>query len=120
MEMAPRTRDYVYVDDVVSAMVAASTAPGLNSLVINVGSGTEVCVRDLATLIIQVSGGKAEIVYNPRTDVGVSRMCADLTLARSKLSYQPRFSLTEGLKLTLDRDPRFRKDATRPLQPPSS
>ena len=115
-----QTRDYVYVDDVVSAMVAASTAPDLDGLVINVGSGVEVCVRDLASLIIQVSGGKAEIVYNPRTDPGVSRMCADLTLAHSKLSYQPHFSLAEGLKLTLDRDLRFRKDATRPLQPPTT
>jgi UDP-glucose 4-epimerase len=115
-----QTRDYVYVDDVVSAMVAASTAPDLDGLVINVGSGTEVSVRDLATLIIQVTGGKAEIVYNPRTDPGVSRTCADLGLARNKLSYQPNFSLTEGLKLTLDRDPRFRKDATRPLEPPST
>jgi UDP-glucose 4-epimerase len=112
-----QTRDYVYVDDVVTAMVAASTAPNLDDLVINVGSGTEVCVRDLASLIIQVTGGKAEIVYTPRTDPGVSRMWADLTLARSKLSYQPTFSLTEGLKLTLERDPRFRKDATRPLPP---
>ncbi len=115
-----QTRDYVYVDDVVTAMVAASTAPDLDDLVINVGSGAEVSVRDLATLVIQVTGGKAEIVYNPRTDPGVSRMCADLSLARNKLSYQPHFSLAEGLKLTLDRDPRFRKDATRPLQPPPS
>ena len=112
-----QTRDYVYVDDVVSAMVAASTAPGLDNQVINVGSGTEVCVRDLASLIIQVTGGKAEIIYNPRTDPGVSRDVRRPELARSKLSYQPRFSLSEGLKLTLDRDPRFRKDATRPLQP---
>lgn len=115
-----QTRDFVYVDDVVSAMVAASTAPDLDGLVINVGSGTEVCTRDLAGLIIQVTGGKAEIIYNPRTDPGVSRMCADLKLAKSKLNYTPRFSLSEGLKLTLDRDPRFRKDATRPLQPASS
>src|SRR5512137_1058569 len=56
-----QTRDYVYVDDVVSAMVAASTAPDLDDQVINVGSGTEVCIRDLASLIIQVTGGKAEI-----------------------------------------------------------
>jgi UDP-glucose 4-epimerase len=115
-----QTRDYVYVDDVVSAMVAASTAPGLDNLVINVGSGTEVSVRDLASLVIQVTGGKAEIVYNPRTDPGVERMCADISLARSKLSYQPTFSLAEGLKLTIDRDMRFRKDATRPLPPPTS
>jgi UDP-glucose 4-epimerase len=115
-----QTRDYVYVDDIVSAMVAASTAPDLDDLVINVGSGTEVCIRDLASLVIQVTKGKAEIVYNPRTDPGVSRMCADVTLARSKLNYQPHFSLSEGLKLTLDRDSRFRKDATRPLQPPTT
>src|SRR5512139_1445208 len=44
-----QTRDYVYVDDVVSAMVAASTAPNLDNLVINVGSGTETTVIDLAT-----------------------------------------------------------------------
>ena len=36
-----QTRDYVYVDDVVAAMVAASTAPNINGLVINVGSGDE-------------------------------------------------------------------------------
>src|SRR5512136_335817 len=59
-----QSRDYVYVDDVVSAMVAASTAPDLDNQVINVGSGTEVCVRDLASLIIQVTGGRAEIAYN--------------------------------------------------------
>src|SRR4030065_865003 len=49
-----QTRDYVYVDDVVRARVAPSTAPGLDNLIINVGSGTEVCVRDLASLVIQV------------------------------------------------------------------
>src|SRR5512139_1195518 len=36
-----QTRDYVYVDDVVSAMIAAATAPGLDKLVINIGSGIE-------------------------------------------------------------------------------
>jgi len=112
-----QTRDYVYVDDVVSAMVAASTAPGVDNLVINVGSGIETKVHDLANLVIQVTGSKAEIVYSPRTEPGVSRMCADLTLAKNKLSYQPRLSLAEGLRLTLERDQRFRKDPTRPLPP---
>jgi nucleoside-diphosphate-sugar epimerase len=45
-------------------------------------------------------------------------MCADIRLAREKLGYQPRFSLEEGLRLTLERDQRFRKDlVTRPLSP---
>ena len=115
-----QTRDYVYVDDVITAMVAASTAPDLNNQVINVGSGTEVCVRDLASLVIQVTGGRAEIVFNPRTDPGVSRMCADLSLAKSKLSYQPRFSLAEGLNRPSIETHVSAKTLPDPLQPPPS
>jgi UDP-glucose 4-epimerase len=113
-----QTRDYVYVDDVVSAMISASTAPGINHLVINIGSGSEISVRDLVQMIRQVSGAKVEAISNPRNDAGVSRMCADIRLGREKLGYQPRFSLEEGLRLTLERDQRFRKDlVTRPLSP---
>ena len=114
-----QTRDYVYVDDVVSAMVAASTAPGLNNLVINVGSGVETSVRELVSIVQQATSTQAEVVYNPRTDPGVSRMCADLNLAADKLNYQPRIALPEGLRLTMQRDPRMRKDATRPIKQPS-
>jgi nucleoside-diphosphate-sugar epimerase len=98
-------------------MVSAATAPSINRLIINVGSGTETSVRDLVRLVMTVTNGKPEIIYNPRTDVGVSRMCADLTLARDKLGFQPRLSLTDGLRLTLEHDPRFRKEPTRPLRP---
>ena len=111
-----QTRDYVFVDDVVSAMVAAATAPGLNHLNINVGNGAETSARELASLVIQVTSSNAEIIFNPRTAPGVSRMCADPGLAREKLGYQPRISLAEGLRLTLEKDSRFRDEATRPLR----
>jgi UDP-glucose 4-epimerase len=112
-----QTRDYVYLDDVVSAMIAAATAPDLDNLVINVGSGTETSVRELMRLVLEVTGSRAEIMYNPRTDPGVSRMCADLRLAREKLGYQPRISLEDGLRLTLERDLRFKREPTKPLRP---
>jgi len=111
-----QTRDYVFVDDVVNAMVAAATAPGVERLRINVGSGTETSIRELANLVIQVTKSKAEVMYNPRTNAGVSRMCADLTLAREKLGYRPRVSLAEGLRLTLERDLRFKNEPTRPVR----
>jgi UDP-glucose 4-epimerase len=112
-----QTRDYVFVDDVVRAMLAAATAPGINHAVINVGSGVETNVRELVRLVLEVANSKAEVIYNPRTDPGVSRMCADLSLAREKLGYQPRYSLAEGLRLTLERDARFRREVpTRPLK----
>jgi UDP-glucose 4-epimerase len=111
-----QTRDYVFLEDVINAMVAAATAGDINRLVINVGSGTEISVRELANLVLEVTNSKAETMFNPRTDPGVSRMCADLTLARERLGYQPRVSLTEGLRQTLERDPRFRSEATRPVR----
>jgi UDP-glucose 4-epimerase len=111
-----QTRDYVFVDDVVNAMVAAATAPDIDKLCINVGSGTETSVRELANLVLEVTKTAPEVMINPRTDPGVSRMRADLTLAREKLGYWPRMSLAEGLRLTLERDPRFRRGLpTRPL-----
>jgi UDP-glucose 4-epimerase len=99
-----QTRDYVYVDDVVNAMVAASVAPEVNALTINVGSGSEVSVRELAKMVTEVTGGKPEIVYNPRNEGGLSRLCADLTLAREKLGYEPKTTFLEGLKTTLERE----------------
>ena len=109
-----QTRDYVYVDDVVSAMVAAATAPNVNGLVINVGSGVETSLRGLAKLILEVTGSQANVVYNSQTSAGVSRLCADLTLAGQKLNYKPAIRLEEGLRLTLQKDLRYKttKDLT--------
>lgn len=112
-----QTRDYVFVDDVVSAMIAASTAPHLDNAIINVGHGVETSVRELVRLVLEITGSNAEVLYNPRNDPGVSRMCADLSLAREKLGYHPRISLADGIRLTLERDARFRLDATKPLRP---
>lgn len=103
-----QTRDYVYVDDAVSAMVAASTAPNLDGLVINVGSGRETPVRDLVKAVLDVTASKSEPIYSPSTSGGVSRMCADLSLAAKKLNYYPSISLEDGLRMTLQRDPRFK------------
>jgi len=105
-----QTRDYVYVDDVVAAMVAAATAQGINGLVLNVGSGNETSLRTLSRLIIEVTGSQANVVYNPQTSGGVSRLCADLTQAGLKLNYRPLVPLEEGLRLTLERDPRFKSN----------
>ena len=103
-----QTRDYVYVEDVVQAMTAAATTPSINDMVINIGSGVETDIRDLIQMIQQTANSKTEVIYNPRSDSGVPRMCADLTLAKDKLGYRARISLEEGLKQTLEKDPKIR------------
>jgi Nucleoside-diphosphate-sugar epimerases len=101
-----QTRDYVYVDDVVSGMVAAATAPNIDGMVINIGSGKETSIRELIRFVQDVTGSNAEVIYSSQTSGGVSRLCADLTLASQKLNYRPSIELTDGLRLTLRRDTR--------------
>jgi UDP-glucose 4-epimerase len=104
-----QTRDYVYIDDVVDALVAASTAPNVDRLVINVGSGQETSVNDLVDAIGSAMGRSLTPLHVPAQDGGVSRMCASLVRAREKLNFQPKVSLVEGLRRTLTLDPRFAK-----------
>jgi UDP-glucose 4-epimerase len=104
-----QTRDFVYVDDVVRAMVGAATAPDVVREIINVGSGVETSIAELARVVLKVTESNAEIVHSPRTGPGVARLCADISRAKLLLGYQPRVNLEEGLKQTLAQDPRFMK-----------
>jgi UDP-glucose 4-epimerase len=106
-----QTRDYVYVDDVVEALIAAATASRVNKRIINVGSGRDVSIRELARKVVEITGREPEIVYNPRNDSGPARMCADLTLAQELLGYVPQVPLETGLRLTLERDSRLQNPA---------
>ena len=102
-----QARDYIYLDDVVSAMVAASTAPNLNGLVVNVGSGIGISVRGLVRQILDVTGSQPEVLYNSQISGGVSHLMADLSLAQETLNFRPSIRLEDGLRLTLQRDARF-------------
>ena len=102
-----QTRDYVFIEDVVDAMVAASFAEKINRLIINVGSGKETSVNEIVKTVINLTGTKPEIVVNKSHDSGPSRMCADLALATKKLGYHPKVNLKEGLIRIIENDMRF-------------
>ena len=104
-----QTRDFVYVDDVVDALVAAATATDVNRAVINVGSGQEVSIDDLAARIARIAGKRANVLHNRGQSGGVSRLVADVQRARQLLGWEPQIDLDTGLQLTLERDPRFSK-----------
>jgi UDP-glucose 4-epimerase len=102
-----QTRDFVHIDDVVEAMVAAATAPTVDRLVINIGSGVETSIQALAQLVIEAAGVRTDWMYKEDQDPGPSRMCADIRLARKKIGYKPHVSLEEGLERMISLDPRF-------------
>jgi UDP-glucose 4-epimerase len=102
-----QTRDFVFIDDVIEALVTAATAEGVNRQVINVGLGRETRINELVAAIERVAGREAHILHVKAESGGVSRLVADLSLARRWLSYEPRVDLEKGLKLLLERDPQF-------------
>lgn len=102
-----QTRDYVFVDDVVDALVAAATASGISRTAINIGSGQEVSVNDLLACVEHVTERRVNVIHNTQKDGGVPRLAADITQAQALLGFSPRVTLAEGVTLTLRRDPRF-------------
>jgi len=108
-----QTRDFVFINDAVEALVAAATAPDIDRLVINIGSGKETSIKDLAQAVMETMNVKTDWMPKEDQDPGPSRMCADIHLAHQKLGYQPHFDLREGLKRMIAEDDRFQPLAVR-------
>ncbi len=102
-----QTRDFVYVTDVVEALLAAATAVNVNRQVINIGSGQETSIDDLVGQMKRVTGYSVNVLYNREKGGGVPRLVADISTARELLDYQPSVSLAEGLARTGAEDGRF-------------
>lgn len=102
-----QTRDFVYVDDVIDALVRATEVALPACRVINVGSGVETSINALVRLLEDVTGREAHALMVPDQSQGVMRMCADLTRAGALLGYAPKVTLEDGLRRMLAHDPRF-------------
>ncbi len=99
------TRDLTFVDDTVEAFLCAAGAPGIEGREYNLGSGREISVGDLAHLLIEMTGGKSQLVADAarvRPEKSeVERLCSDNRRAREELGWSPRLRLEEGLARTL-------------------
>jgi UDP-glucose 4-epimerase len=102
-----QTRDFVYIDDVVEALVTSATAQGIDQQVINVGLGQETSLNELAGIIERVTAREVHILHVHAESGGVNRLVADLTLARRWLNYIPHVDLETGLRLLLEQDAQF-------------
>lgn len=102
-----QTRDFVYVDDVVSALVTAANAKNVNRQVINIGSGVETSVDRLVDEIEKINGRSAKRIYNQEKTGGVSRLVADISRAQTLLGFRPQITLASGLQRIRAQDSRF-------------
>lgn len=95
-------RDFVFVDDVVNALVAAAGASTVNRLVINIGSGVPTSINDLVVTLGHCMGKELTPLRVTAESGGVSRLSADLSRAQERLGYMPKVSLEDGIRRTLD------------------
>ncbi|SFR67359.1 NAD-dependent epimerase/dehydratase family protein [Halogeometricum limi] len=92
-----QTRDFVYVDDVVRANLAAATTDAVGEA-FHVGTGAETSVLELAETIRDVTGSDSDIVHQDPRPGDVPASVADLTRARESLGYEPTVGLEAGLR----------------------
>ncbi len=100
------TRDFNYVADTVDGFVRVAQCTKAIGHVINIGSGRETSINQLAQTIVRLLGKNIRIVCNNervRPDGSeVERLLADNTVAREMLGWKPSVSLEEGLRLTIE------------------
>ena len=92
------SRDYTYVDDIVSGVMAAATWDGSPYEVINLGNEHTVTLLDLVRSLEETLGLKARIEWQPEQAGDVPRTWASIQKARTLLGYDPTTNLGEGLE----------------------
>lgn len=103
-----QSRDFIYVADVVQALIQSASASQVNRKVLNIGSGHETTVNDLVDALEVATGRSINRVWNKEKLGGVERLVADITQAKSLLGFRPKISLKQGLERMLVEDVRFR------------
>jgi NAD dependent epimerase/dehydratase len=103
--LAP-TRDFSYVADSVEGYLLAAGSDQAVGRTINLGSGREISIGDLARTIVAMTGSRATIAPDDRRirpeESEVERLLADTSLARSLLGWLPQVSLEDGLSRTIN------------------
>ncbi|MEM0217136.1 MAG: SDR family NAD(P)-dependent oxidoreductase [Candidatus Nezhaarchaeales archaeon] len=93
-----QTRDFIYVSDAVEALMLAMKTKRCTGMILNIGSGIEVSIREIAERLTRIFGLKVRPIFARQRAGDVRRMCADTKRAKEVLGFETKISLDEGLK----------------------
>lgn len=96
-----QTRDFTYVSDTAHGILLAGFAPAAVGQTINLGTGREIAINDLATEVAVAVGGLARVEHEAPRPGDVMRLCADTRRASELLGFEPTVTLREGLERLL-------------------
>ncbi len=96
-----QTRSFQYVDDLVEGMLKMMATGDDFTGPVNIGNPGEFTILELAEKVIDMTGSKSKIVYQPLPSDDPMQRKPDIGLAREKLNWEPKVPLEEGLKKTI-------------------
>ena len=95
------TRDFCYIEDIDSGIMSA--AENYNeSMPINLASGKEITIKEIAEIIKKEIGYKGKIIWDKDMPIGPNRRNVSIDLANKKINFNPKISIKEGIKKTVD------------------
>lgn len=113
-------RDFMYVSDTVDGLLAVGTTDGTIGETINLGTGRAISIGDLAQVIAKLHGRGGSVTHDARRvrppDSEVDRLLCDNRKATALLKWEPKVSLEDGLRRTIDW---FSQPANLALYPPA-
>ncbi|MDZ4659945.1 MAG: UDP-glucuronic acid decarboxylase family protein [Bythopirellula sp.] len=96
-----QTRSFCYREDLVEGMIRMMNSSGECVGPINLGNPDEFTIRELAELVIEMTGAKSKIVKRPLPEDDPTQRQPDITLAKKHLTWEPQVALREGLRKTI-------------------
>ena len=97
-----QTRSFCYVDDQVEGLIRLMNYEGTQPGPVNIGNPQERTIRELASLVLSITGSASEIVFHPLPVDDPRRRRPDISKAKQLLGWAPRVSLRQGLRATVD------------------
>jgi UDP-glucuronate decarboxylase len=97
-----QTRSFCYVSDLIEGMIKMMHSPDEVTGPVNLGNPGEFTVRELAEMILDITGSRSELVHEPLPSDDPVRRKPDITRAKQQLDWQPKVPLREGLVKTID------------------
>jgi UDP-glucuronate decarboxylase len=93
-----QTRSFCYVDDLVDALIRLMNSPEEVTGPINLGNPSEFTIRELAELVLELTGSPSELVFKPLPQDDPRQRRPDISKAKSVLGWEPSVSLRQGLE----------------------
>lgn len=97
-----QTRSFCYRDDLIEGMLRMMNASDETIGPINLGNPDEFTILELAKLVIELTGSKSKLIFEPLPADDPKQRRPDITLAKEKLGWSPTIKLRDGLKKTID------------------